>query len=126
MKLNEIIAKYVELRDRKSEIETECKEKVAKIVAVMDRMESALLQALEESGTESFKTDAGTAYRTEKVSCTTADKNVFLEFIRTNELWALLDARPLKAGIQEYKEQHADIPPGINWRSEIGINIRRS
>ena len=126
MKLNELIAKYISLRDKKSEIETECKEKVAKIAVVMDKMEAALLQAMEESGAESFKTDEGTAYRTEKVSCTTADKNVFLEFIRANNLWALLDARPLKAGIQEYKEQHEDLPPGINWRTEIAINVRRS
>lgn len=126
MQLNELIAKYVELRDKKAELATAAKEKIARIDVVLDKMEAALLVALEQSGAESFKTDQGTAYKTDKVSCTTADKTVFLEFIRANDLWPLLDARPLKAAIEEYKNEHGDIPPGLNWRSEKVVNVRRS
>mgnify|MGYP006295887309 CR=1 FL=1 len=55
-----------------------------------------------------------------------ADKEAFLDFVRKNDLWQLVDMRPLKAGIKEYREVNDDLPPGINWREERTVQFRRA
>jgi hypothetical protein len=126
MQIDELIGKYVELRDKKAEIKAAYTEKAAKIDAVLDKIEGKLLETFTKSGTESVRTEFGTAYKSTVVSCTTADKSVFLKFVQDNDAWPLLDARPLKSAIVEYQEQHQNIPPGLNWSSEVVVNVRRA
>lgn len=126
MKMSELVAKYIQLRDKKAEYKAEYDTKVAKIEEVLDKIEAKFLQVFEESGMDSVKTEAGTAYKSTKVSVTTGDKDAFMEFVRTNDEWPLLEVRPSKAAVEQYREQHDDLPPGINWRAEQVVNIRRS
>jgi hypothetical protein len=126
MQLDELIGKYVEIRDKKSELKKAYDEKAARCDAELDKIEAALLRTFEATGVESMRTDFGTAYKTRRVSCTTADKAAFLDFIKSNDEWALLDARPLKTAVAQYEEEHQAIPPGLNWSSEVVVQIRRS
>jgi hypothetical protein len=75
---------------------------------------------------DSVKTEAGTAYKSTRISVTTGDKDAFMEFVRTNDEWPLLEVRPSKSAVEEYRAAHDDLPPGINWRAEQVVNIRRS
>lgn len=126
MKMSELVEKYIQLRDKKAEYKAEYDAKVAKVEEVLDKIEAKFLQVFEESGLDSVKTEAGTAYKSTRVSVTTGDKDAFMEFIRTNDEWPLLEVRPSKAAIEEYRAAHDDLPPGINWRAEQVVNIRRS
>jgi len=126
MKMSELVAMYIQLRDKKAEYKAEYEAKVAKIEENLDKIEAKLLQVFEESGMDSVKTEAGTAYKSTRVSVTTGDKDAFMEFVRTNDEWPLLEVRPSKSAIEQYREQHDDLPPGINWRAEQVVNIRRS
>lgn len=126
MKMSELVAKYIQLRDKKAEYKAEYEGKVAKIEELLDKIEGKLLQVFEESGMDSVKTEAGTAYKSTRVSVTTGDKDAFMEFVRTNDEWPLLEVRPSKSAVEQYREQHDDLPPGINWRAEQVVNIRRS
>jgi hypothetical protein len=38
----------------------------------------------------------------------------------------MLERRVSKAAVEQYKDEHGNLPPGINWREEITINVRRS
>ena len=126
MKMSELVAMYIQLRDKKAEYKAEYEAKVAKIEENLDKIEAKLLQVFEESGMDSVKTEAGTAYKSTRVSVTTGDKDAFMEFVRTNDEWPLLEVRPSKSAVEQYREQHDDLPPGINWRAEQVVNIRRS
>lgn len=126
MKMSDLVAMYIQLRDKKSEYKAEYEAKVAKIEENLDKIEAKLLQVFEESGMDSVKTEAGTAYKSTRVSVTTGDKDAFMEFVRTNDEWPLLEVRPSKSAVEQYREQHDDLPPGINWRAEQVVNIRRS
>jgi hypothetical protein len=126
MKMSELVAMYIQLRDKKAEYKAEYEAKVAKIEENLDKIEAKLLQVFEESGMDSVKTEAGTAYKSTRVSVTTGDKDAVMEFVRTNDEWPLLEVRPSKSAIEQYREQHDDLPPGINWRAEQVVNIRRS
>lgn len=126
MQVNELIGKYLAIRDKKNEIKAQYDEKVKLIDEALTKIENHLLRTLQNSGADSIRTDVGTAYVSERNSCTTADKQAFLDHVKENDDWGLLDARPLKSAIESYKEEHGDIPPGLNWRSEQVLRIRRS
>lgn len=126
MKLNELVGKYIELRDKKSEIKAEYDQKVAKIDAVLEKIEAKLLSVFDDTGMDSCKTEFGTAYTSNRSTASVADREVFMNFIKENEEWPLLEIRASKSGVEQYKEANAELPPGINWRSERVVNIRRS
>lgn len=126
MKISELVAKYVELRDKKAEFKNEYEAKVAKLDEVLEKIESTLLKTFETTGMDSVKTEFGTAYTTERTTASVADKDAFMEFVKSREDWHLMEVRASKTAVQQYKDEHQDLPPGINWRSERVANIRRS
>jgi len=126
MKMSDLVAKYIELRDKKSEFKAAYDAKVGKIDEVLDQIENKLLEVFESTGMDSVKTEAGTAYKSTRTSASVGDREAFMEFVRTNDEWPLLEIRASKTAVEEYRAAHDDLPPGINWREERVVNIRRS
>lgn len=124
--IEEVVARYVKLRDAKAKIVNEAKEKTAKIDEVLKKLEAFLLTHFQETGAEAVRTKAGTAYKSVKTSATVADWDQVLAFIRENEMWQMLERRVSKDAVQQFVEEHNDLPPGVNWREEIAVNIRRA
>jgi type I site-specific restriction endonuclease len=126
MKLSEVVTKYIELRDKKAELKAEYDNKVASIDEVLDKIEVKLLQVFEETGSKSFSTPNGTAYASVRTSASVADKEAFMEYVKNTEQWPLLEVRASKTAVEQHRDLHEDLPPGINWREERVVNIRRS
>lgn len=126
MKVNEIVDRYIVLRDRKAAIKKEYDEKVSKIETVLEKVEAVLLKHFEETGAESVKTESGTAYKARRTSATVADWDAFLAHVQKHEAWEMLEHRASKKAVEEYKNANDEVPPGINWSSEIVVNIRRA
>jgi hypothetical protein len=126
MKISELVAKYVELRDKKSQFKAESDAKIAKMDEVLDKIEAALLNTFDQTGMDSVRTEFGTAYTSSRNTATIADPDAFMTFVKENEAWHMLQKRCSITGIEQYKSEHEAVPPGINWRSERVVNIRRS
>ena len=126
MKLNELAEKYIILRDKKSQLKAEYDGKVAELESVMDKIEAVLLKTFDEAGIESVKTAAGTAYRSIRTQASVADWDAFFGFVKLNEAWEMLERRCSKSAVEQYKSANDDLPPGLNWREERVVNIRRS
>jgi len=124
--LSTLVEKYISLRDRKQAIVNEAKEKAAKFDAVLDKMEGMLLSTFNDLGMDSVKTSAGTAYKSTRTSATVADWDSVLNFIRDTEAFNMLERRVAKAAVVEYRDANGALPPGIDWREEVTINVRRS
>ena len=124
--MEELVEKYIELRDAKSKIKAAYDAKIAKIDGVLDKIEGVLLQQFTDSGMESVRTKSGTAYKQMRTSAGVADWDATLQFIQDNELWNMLERRVSKAAVEQFKDAHGDLPPGINWREEVVINVRRA
>lgn len=122
----ELIERYIELRDKKKAIMDEAKKVAASIDEELSATEAQMLAMFNEEGVNSVSTDAGTAYRAQRTSATVADWEVLLDHVQQNDLWGLLEKRVNKKAVEEYKEETEDLPPGVNWRSEYVVNIRRS
>lgn len=124
--MEELIEKYIAIRDKKAEIVADHKAKIAKLDEVLGKVEAVLLSQLNESGMESARCKSGTVYKSHRTSATVADWDYVLDFIQNNDLWNMLERRVSKQAVEQYKEEHGDLPPGINWREEVVVNIRRS
>lgn len=126
MKLNEVVDKYIMLRDKQAAMKKEFAEKVKPISDAMDQIEAVLLKTFDAAGMESAKTEKGTAYVATRTSASVADKESFLEFVKRTGEWPLMEVRAAKTAIEQYRDEHADLPPGVNWSEERVVNVRRS
>lgn len=124
--MKEIVEKYIKLRDKKAELTAEHKAKIAKIDEALAVAEGVLLSEFQKAGMESVRTESGTAYKTVRTQAGVADWDAVLDFIKANDLWSMLERRVSKQAVEQYREANNDLPPGINWREEVTINVRRS
>lgn len=126
MKVSDLVDKYIQIRDRKAQLKKEYEAKVAPLEEAHAKIEAKFLELFEKTGTDSLKTEFGTAYRSTRSSVTTADRDAFMTYIRENDEWPLLEVRPAKAAVEVFKEEHGELPPGLNYREEMVVNIRRA
>jgi len=128
MKLDELVANYIKLRDKKSLLKKQYDEKVAKVDAVMDRMEAIILKTFQDSGIDSARTDAGTAYISTRTSATVGSREEFLSWVLQDpdERSIFLENRVSKVAVEQFKAANDDLPPGINFRSEVTVGVRRA
>lgn len=126
MKLSELVGKYIELRDKKAQIKAEYDAKISKVDDVLNQIEAALLNTFEQTGMDSVKTEFGTAYTSTRSTASVADPDAFMSFVIAHKAWHMLEKRCSKIGIEQYKAEHEELPPGVNWRSERVVNFRRA
>lgn len=127
MKLNEAVQLYIRMRDKKADMQKDFNARLAEIQSDMDKLEAKLLKAFQTVGVESVRTEFGTAYTSVRTSVTTADRDAFFNFVKDREEWGLLEVRPAKTAVEEFRAANDnELPPGINYSAERVVNIRRS
>lgn len=141
MTAEQVIAKYIELRNQRTLLTKKHEEELAPTVAAMQKIELWLLAKLNEAGANSLNTNAGTAFKVLHTSVTMADPQVFKRFVLGPAAeafgidvgsfidlvkWDVVDFRAGKKGIQEFMEQHDSVPPGVNVSQNTGISVRRA
>lgn len=124
--IEQLIDRYVKLRDRKAEMKAAYDLSVAQIDEAMTKVENFILGHLNENGIDSVGAPAGTAFKKSMTSATVGDRDAFMGYVKANEAFNLLDVRANKTAIAEFKELNNDLPPGVNWREEVVVQIRRA
>ena len=127
MKLSEAVTLYIQLRDKKAQMKSDFDASVAPINDKMEKLEAKLLDVFNKTGMDSVKTEHGTAYTAVRTTASVADRDAFMEFVKANEEWSLIEVRAAKTAIEQFRDNNDnELPPGINIRSERVVNIRRS
>lgn len=122
---NDIIGAYVKLRAEKDRETADYKARVKNIDERMKKLEVWLQVWLTSENVNSVNTDAGTAYKTTVEQATVSDMSSFIEFVKENEAWHLLEKRVSKTGVRELLDADEPLPPGINWYVTTAINVRK-
>lgn len=125
MNAQDLINRYIEIRDKKEEIAKDQKVVMARINTALGKIETMLMEQLEAAGSESIKTKSGTCYRSIRTSVKVEDRDSFLNFIRENNAWDLLESRAAKKDVESFLEEHQDLPPGLSIRRDAVIGVRR-
>jgi hypothetical protein len=125
LSINDLVEKYIALRDKKAEIKKQYETKVAGVDELLDKIEVVLLKHFQETGSEGISTKAGTAYISSRTSATVADWDAFFKFVSEGSNWEFLERRCSKEAVVQFKAAQNDLPPGINWSETRTVNVRR-
>jgi hypothetical protein len=126
MKLSEAVEMYIKMRDKKAAMKADFDASIAPLNENMEKLEAKLLDVFNKTGMDSVKTEFGTAYATTRSTASIADREVFMDYVKANEEWSLLEARVSKTAVEQFRSIHDDLPPGVNVRTERVVNVRRS
>lgn len=126
MKLDLIVERYITLRDKKAEMKAAYEASVASLNDGMAKLENAIMATLNEQGVESVRTAAGTAFKSVTNSATIADWDAYLAFVKENDRFDMLEKRCAKLAVEQYRAANDDLPPGVNWKSAVTVNVRRA
>ena len=121
-----LVALYVELRDKVTELKAKLKEEAAPYYKGMEDLEQLMLKHLQAVGAESIKTSSGTVYQRIERSATIKDKEAFREFVIEGQLFDLLDWKANKVAVFDYIEEKATDIPGLNTSAAMVVGVRRS
>ena len=113
-KINDVVSAYRKLRDLRAKNKKEFELADQVHADKMQLLEAYMLEQTALLGVDSFKTEDGTAYKYHATSVTTSDWDTTFNFIRTNELWNMIEHRVSKKAVEEYKEVNEVYPPGLN------------
>lgn len=122
MDIDKLVKAYVNIRDKRSELE---KEKKA-LKKNMDAIEIEIMKACDAQGVESFKTSYGTAYKNKKTFISVTNWEAAIDYIVANDLTHMLTRSVQKAAAIEYMDENNNtLPPGLEFGSVTEIGIRR-
>lgn len=126
MAVDELVKLYVAFRDRRSVRTKEYDTADAQDKAKLEKLEGRLLALFAASGLESSRTQFGTAYKTKVSYASVGDKDVFMQHVKDNGAFDLLDVRVNKTNVMQHLAEGEELPPGVNWREEIHIRVNRA
>jgi hypothetical protein len=126
VKPSDLVEEFVRLRDEKKRAEDTYKTWLDENYNNrMNEIELTLLDTLNQLGSDSISSPAGTAYKKLSVSVTTADGREFRRHVIGGELWDLIEFRPAKTAVNDLVERGEPVPPGLNRSTFFSIGIRR-
>ena len=125
VRVDDVIATYMKLRNEKDAIEAEIKSQVAGLKAKMDKIEAWLKEQADAQGVTSFKGKHGTAFLTTTDYANVADWDAVLEFVRTNEAFDMLEKRVSKIAVRGYIERNKSVPAGVTYGTKIDVTVRK-
>lgn len=126
MQTDELVDKYVKIRDKIKAIEAKHKLELEPYKSALALLDTEFIKRLNTSGLESMNTKFGTVYKTTKTLSSIADPTIFFDFVEAGKHWSLIQKRLNNAAITEFIEEHQTPPPGINVTQKIDVNVRRS
>jgi hypothetical protein len=124
--IEELVDAMVKVRDKLKAADDAHKMKTATARALKDRLESRLLEKLNEVGGESVRTKHGTVYRTTRRSASIADGDVFRKFVISHEAFDLVDWRANANSVDDFIKSEGTTPPGVNFTTAFTVGVRRS
>jgi hypothetical protein len=117
---------FIGLRDKRSQRKADYDADDAGDKDKQNRIETEFLRRFNERGIDNVSSrEFGTAYRSTRSSATVADWEAVLDHVKEQDAWELLERRVSKGAIQQYRDVHDDLPPGVNWSEAQVVNFRR-
>ena len=119
-----MIENYLALRNKVSKIEERHKTELMPYAKMREQLENLLLAHLNDTGTDSAKCAAGTAFKSTATSVTVKDWPATLTYIKDNNLWDLLEARVNKTAAVEIIEEIKKPIPGVQIARATVLRVR--
>lgn len=123
--VDQAVAAYMKLRQKKAEVEASIKDELTQIEANMDKLEKWIKTQADAMGVSSFKTPHGTAFLTTKDYASVADWDATLTFVKETGAYNMLNKAVNKTAVREYISETKTVPPGVNYGTKVEVNVRK-
>lgn len=118
---------FVGLRDRRQARKKDYEADDSADKDKCNKIEIEFLRRFNEQGIDRVASkEFGTAYRSTRRSVKVDDPEAFMEHIKEHEAWELIEKRPSKKAVEEYRDVHDDLPAGVSFSETQTVNVRRS
>jgi hypothetical protein len=125
--VDRLVAAYIKMRDKRSELLRAYEDEDEAIKAQMEMVEGKLLDLCKTIGADSLKTQHGTIIRSVKTRYWTSDWEAMHKFILEHKMPDLLEKRVSQSTMKQLLEENPDLmPKGMNIDSRYAVTIRRS
>ena len=140
-KADKLVTAYIKMRDEKTKITREHKDAVGVLDEKMDLVANELSKMMDDVGTDSFKTSAGTAFKTTKDQTGVLEIEEFREFLSAqaanddkelaakiydNFPWHFFTKAVSKPAVIAFmKDNDGRTPDGIRYEQFIETQVRK-
>lgn len=128
MNVEELVSHYIAKRDELAAERKNFESYEAGVKAELREIEDELRELCNSTGVDSFKTKAGTAFKTTKTYVNIQNWDAFSNYVIENSQLDLVEKRPSKLRVLELLSEHPALTPedlGINVVNEVAIQIRK-
>jgi len=121
-----VVAKFVEIRNARKALVDSHKKELAPYDTALRKLEAALIQYLNETGTKSARTDAGTVYTKSHVQHTISDRTEFLDWMLSNRRFDCIDLHANTPACEAEFKESGEMPPGLARREVLVARVNRA
>lgn len=118
--MDTMIGLYVQLRDKKKQVQEQHKADLEPIDAGLMKLEARMQEALEEAGVKQMAGEHGTVFVKVNTSYSVEDWDAVWNYVRDNNAVDVLERRVSKTAVQE----RGDVP-GLRSSQVRTLNVRR-
>jgi len=127
MDMNRLVRAHLAIRDKRKELADQFNAEDKDLREKQDRLEAEMLRFMQDSGSDSVRTDAGTIYRQESVKPAASDWDAFYNWVKEHDAFDALEKRIKATFVKEYMEENdGDTPPGVSVHREHVARVRRA
>lgn len=123
--VEQYVETYMEVRERMRELDERYKKEKEPLLEAQNLISGWLMDYMENNGLKNFKTNAGMCGTTTKYSASLADPQAFMDYIKANNAFELLDRKANVNAVKEYIKENNAPPPGCNLSSFKMITVRK-
>ena len=119
------VAQYLVLRKELAEKKAAYEAEIAPLLVLKQKLDGSMMQFLDQTGQQSAKTAEGTVYTFINPTAVCTDPDAFVDFVRKNDAYELMDRKANATACNEYAEEHDGVlPPGVRINRERKIGVK--
>jgi hypothetical protein len=120
------VRQYIALRDKIAAEEAKFEALIKPVKEAKAKVDAALIEMLDNAGAEMVRTDAGTVTALVRRTASLQDPDAFMNYVKTNGLFELMDRRANVTACVEHAETHdGQLPPGVKLNSIRHVGVRK-
>lgn len=125
---DQIVTKYIEIRDFAKEIRAKHALELKPYNDAMETLEGLAGEMMRETGQKALSTEHGTAFFSRTLSVTCEDPTSFLDFVFKHQARQFLTAHVAKEAVQVYMDGPGEghPPPGVKVVPVVNVNFRKA
>lgn len=124
-RVDAVIGAYLTLRSQKEALTNKYNEDVKALDNRMKKLEAWLHLKMHNDKVNSLSADTGTVYKSTVERATVVDMDAFLDYVKKNDAWHLLERRVSKIGVRNLLDESLPLPDGVNWYTGTTVHVRK-